>query len=111
MSLAISTEPLPLRTNSDGVVLVGSTRVTLDTVVAAFREGATSEEIAQQYPTLDLADVYAVVGYYLRRRTDVDDYLRQRENQAGAVRNENESRFDPQGIRDHLLTRHSRGAS
>jgi uncharacterized protein (DUF433 family) len=111
MSLAISAEPLPLRTNSDGVVLVGGTRVTLDTVVAAFREGATPEEIAQQYPTLELADVYAVIGYYLRRRAEVDDYLRQREKQTSAVRRENESRFDPQGIRDHLLAQHSRRAS
>ena len=48
MTLTIATEPIPLRMDSDGVVRVGKTRVTLDTVVAAFVEGATAEEIAQQ---------------------------------------------------------------
>jgi uncharacterized protein (DUF433 family) len=107
VTLTIATEPIPLRTDPDGVVRVGKTRVTLDTVVAAFVEGATAEEIAQQYPSLNLADVYSVIGYYLRRRSEVEVYLRQRREQADQVRKENESRFDPQGIRDRLLARRS----
>src|SRR5262245_15450545 len=102
MSLLIENEPTPLRLDSDGVVRVGPTRVTLDTVVAAFLDGATAEEIAQQYPSLDLADVYAVLGYYLRRRPQVDAYLRQRQRQAEEVRRENEARLDPDGIRNRL---------
>ncbi len=58
MSLLIASEPVPLKVNADGVVCVGGTRVTLDTIVAAFDEGATPEEIAYQYPSLRLADVY-----------------------------------------------------
>lgn len=57
-------ETLPLEMDAHGVIRVGKTRVTLDTVVAAFDEGATAEEIVQQYPTLLLADVYSVIGYY-----------------------------------------------
>ena len=68
MPLAIATEPVPFTVDSDGVARVGKTRVTLDTVVAAFLEGATAEEIVQQYPTVDLADIYSVIGYFLRRR-------------------------------------------
>ncbi|NOZ28473.1 MAG: DUF433 domain-containing protein [Chloroflexi bacterium] len=103
--LAITTEPIPLEVDADGVVRVGKTRVTLDTVVAAFLEGATAEEIVQQYPSLDLADIYAVIGYYLRRRSDVEAYLRQRQRQADAVRKQNEARFDPSGVRERLLAR------
>ncbi len=62
MAFTINTEPVPLLTDKDGVVRVGGTRVTLDTVVAAFKEGATAEEIVQQYPSLELADVYAVIS-------------------------------------------------
>jgi uncharacterized protein (DUF433 family) len=40
----------------DGVVRVGGTHMTLDTVVAVFEEGATAEEIVKQYPSLRLAD-------------------------------------------------------
>ena len=105
MTFTIATEPIPLRMDSDGVVRVGKTRVTLDTVVAAFVEGATTEEVAQQYPSLNLADIYSVIGYYLRRRSEVEAYLRQRRQQANQVRKENESRFDPHGVRDRLLAR------
>lgn len=99
------TETLPLETDADGVVLVGKTRVTLDTVIIAFTEGATAEELAQQYPSLQLADIYSVIGYYLRHRSEVDAYLRQRAQQAEQVRHQNEARFDPRGVRDRLLAR------
>lgn len=104
-SLVIEAEPVPLRVDPEGVVRVADTRVTLDTVVDAYREGATAEEIAQQYSSLDLADVYAVIGYFLHRRFEIDAYLEQRRRLAGDVRRENERRFDPQGIRDRLLAR------
>jgi uncharacterized protein (DUF433 family) len=108
MSLVVDPEPVPLMIDTHGAVRVGGTRVTLDTVVAAFREGATAEEITQQYPTLPLADVYSVIGYYLRHQADVDAYLRDRQNRAVEVRRENEARLDPTGIRDRLLARRKR---
>jgi uncharacterized protein (DUF433 family) len=109
MSLAIEADAVPLRVDADGVARVGGARVTLDTVVAAFREGATPEEVAQQYPTLDLADVYAVISYYLRRRAEVEAYLRDRQAAADSARRENESRCDPSGVRDRLLARRGGG--
>ena len=108
MTISIATEPIPLIVGPEGVIRVGNTRVTLDTVVAAFLEGATAEEIAQQYPSLDLADVYAVIGYYLRRRSEVEAYLQQRQQQAEEMRKENESRFAPQSVRARLLARQRR---
>lgn len=105
MALSFTAETLPLAADADGVVRVGKTRVTLDTVVAAFSEGATAEEIVQQYPTLTLADVYHVLAYYLRRPSEVEAYLQQRQAHAEAVRKQNEARFDPQGVRDRLLAR------
>lgn len=57
MTLEIVAEPAPLETNADGVVQVGKTRVTLDTVVAVFKQGATAEEIVYRYPSLKLVDV------------------------------------------------------
>ncbi|MBZ5626736.1 MAG: DUF433 domain-containing protein [Acidobacteriia bacterium] len=63
MSLAIAPESLPLIEDSAGVIRVGGTRVTLETVVEAFNEGATAEEIAAQYPALHLGDIYATITY------------------------------------------------
>ena len=71
----------------------------------AGREGATAEEIVYQYPSLNLADVYSVIGYYLQRHSDVEAYLRWRQRQADEVREQNEAQFDPHGIRDRLLAR------
>lgn len=98
-------ETVPLVTGRDGVIRVGKTRVTLDTIVMAFQDGATPEEIAHQYPSLNLADVYSVIGYYLRRRAEVDAYLNRRQESAERIRKQNEARFDPSGIRDRLLAR------
>jgi uncharacterized protein (DUF433 family) len=63
MSFLIRTEPLPLEVNADGVVRVDETQVTLDTVVAAFNQGATAEEIVFQYPSLQRRNVYAATSY------------------------------------------------
>jgi hypothetical protein len=51
MSLSMQAEPIPLRLGPDDTMYVGHTRVTLDTVIEAFQEGATAETIAQQYPS------------------------------------------------------------
>jgi len=108
-TLVVTAEIVPLEQDADGVVRVGSTRVTLDTVVTAFLEGATAEEIAQQYPSVSLADVYQVIGYYLRRRPEVEAYLNRRHRQREHVRQQNESRFDPSGVRARLLARRASG--
>ncbi len=105
MPLAAIQEPIPLETDANGVVRVAGTRVTLDTLVAAFSTGATSEEIVQDYPSLELSDVYAVLTYYLRHRGEVEAYLRQRRDETAQVRQENERRFPSSGLRERLLAR------
>lgn len=109
MSTVTTTETIPLRIDADGVIRIGDTRVTLDTIVVAFSEGATAEEIAQQYASVPLADIYQVIGYYLRRHPEVQVYMDRRQQQAEQVRTLNESRFDPVGIRSRLLARQGSG--
>lgn len=108
MTISITKEQVPLKVDEDGVVRVGNTRVTLDTIVEAFKEGETAEEIYQQYPSLDLADIYAIIGYYLRQRSEVETYLQHREIQTEEVQKKNENCFEPQGMRDRLLARCNR---
>jgi hypothetical protein len=43
--LVVSAEPIPLVIDSDGIVRIGSTKGHLDTLVAAFHDGATAGEI------------------------------------------------------------------
>ena len=103
--MSFPVEAPPLTTDPDGVVRVTGTRVTLDTLVAAFIAGATPEEIAQQFPSVSLADVYQVIGYYLRRPSEVQAYLQRRKLQSDELRAENERRFDSTSIRARLLAR------
>ncbi len=110
MTLAIALEPVPIETDAHGVVQVAKTRVTLDTVVTAFLEGCTSEEIGEQYPSLELSDIYLVIGYYLRHQDEVNTYLAGRQRQAEAIQQEAEQRFNPVGIRERLLARRSQAS-
>jgi uncharacterized protein (DUF433 family) len=105
VALKIEAEPVPLVADADGRLRVSGTRITLETVVTAFGDGATAEEIVQQYPSLRLGDVYAILTFYIRRRPDIDAYVCQRRSDAEAVRGENEARFDPEGVRERLLAR------
>lgn len=105
MSLVLVTDPVPLVTNTNSVVYLSNSRVTLDTVITAFLEGATAEEIVEQYPSLQLSDIYSVIGYYLRHKAEVDAYLLERQHHAAEVHQEAQRRFNPIGIRDRLLAR------
>jgi uncharacterized protein (DUF433 family) len=68
---------------------VRGTRVTLDTGLAAFREGATPEAIVQQYPSISLADVYQVIGYCLSQSSEIDAYLSERRATGQTAREHN----------------------
>ena len=106
-----SIETVRLAVDADGVVRVARTRVTLETLVGAFQDGATAEEIAQQYPSVSLADIYQVIGYYLHHKAEVETYLSQCQRTSEAVREENERRWGPEGIRARLLARQSGDAA
>lgn len=99
------TSPPPLEEHADGVIRVTGTRIPLERVIDAFLAGATPEQIAQDYDTLSIQQVYAVVNYYLQHRDDVDAYLAQAQQDAEAVQEEVEKQFDPTGIRARLLSR------
>lgn len=100
-----SSEPVPLRIEADGTVRVGKTRVTLDILVGAYNMGYSAEKIARSYSTLQLADIYAVLSYYLRHREEVDAFLREREAEAEELRRKIEELCPPDGFRERLLAR------
>jgi uncharacterized protein (DUF433 family) len=107
MSLVIEADPVPLSIDEDGVARIVGSRVTLDTIVTAFEQGETPESITDQYPGIAVEDVYAVVTYYLRHRSEVETYLAERNRQHEMARRENEKRFSQNGLRQRLLARRS----
>lgn len=106
MSIDIQTEAPPLRTDADGALRIGESRVLLELVIRAFQDGATAETIVQRYPSTSLADVYAVIAYYLRHPEVIDRYLTERESQAELVRQKiDANQGDLSDIRARILSR------
>jgi|SRR5215472_851692 len=105
---AFEATPPPLTKDTDGVVRASGSRVPLEILVFAFDSGATAEEIAQQYPSLDLATVYAIIAYVLDNRESVDAYVATRRGAAVAQQATIEAYLPPSGIRARLLARRRR---
>ena len=108
MALPVAADPLPFILDADGVARVGGTRVTLDTVVRAFKRGGAPDEILAAYDSLRPADVYAVIAYYLRHEAEVEAYLTEREERAKAVRATIEATTNRQEIRARLRARQAK---
>lgn len=101
-----TTQNIPLTVEAGGAIRVAGTRVNLDTIVYQFNIGASAETIVDRFPSLKLADVYAVIAYYLSHKEAVENYLRRREQEAVVVRAEIEKgQEDRQFIRARLLKR------
>jgi hypothetical protein len=80
--------------------------VSLDTLIDEYECGADPESIVNAYPTLRLADVYAVLAYYLGHRDEVNEYLRRRQAEAAELRRQIEAGQQGCGaLRAKLLAR------
>ena len=108
--MSVATSEIQLTRTNAGVLRIGKTRVSLDSVIIAFNQGSTPEEIVCDYDSLTLPDVYATVSYYLQNRAVVDAYLAERAIQNEALRQANEARFNHQGLRERLLARRRQAA-
>ena len=59
----------------NGGLYVAGSRVSLDSIVIHFQEGASPEGIVQSFPTLKLSQVYGAIAYYLENEDMVKEYL------------------------------------
>jgi uncharacterized protein (DUF433 family) len=98
----------PLTQDSNRVIRIGRTRVTLLSVRNAYDDGATPEEIVQDFPALDLAEVYGTITYYLQHQAEVDRYLAglreqgteaHRVNQITGIRERLQARLAPANLK------------
>ena len=102
--LPLHAEPPPLRVDEGGAVRIGNSRISLDVVVKQYENGMTPEDLVRAYDSLALADIYAVISYYIRHRDEVRTYLKGREEEAGTLRAKIEAER-PRVSRDELLAR------
>lgn len=97
---------VPLRTDEHGAIRISKTRVLLELIIHAYYMGETPEGIVDSYPSLTTADVYAVIGYYLANREEIDAYVRQRDQQAEQILRDMEANLTPEAraLRTRLRT-------
>jgi uncharacterized protein (DUF433 family) len=107
MSAAVTLEPelVPLVRDDAGRLMVVGTRVPLDTLIVAFKQGESPEAIHESFDTVALADIYAVLAYYLRHRPEVEAYLGEQERDAAQIQARIEAAYPSEGLRAKLLAR------
>lgn len=105
-NLDLEPRAVPLTRLENGVYRVTGTRIPLERIVDCYEEGAIPEEIVRDFDTLKLADVYAVISYYLDHKDAVEKYMREQEEESEAIRRMIEA-SQPQrpGFREELLRR------
>jgi len=102
---------IPIREDADGSLRVGNTRVVLELVLEAFRDGGSPEEIVQAFSTLVLSDVYALATWYLRNRDAADAWLDECDSESEELRrNMDMTRGMSREIRERLLARSRAGS-
>jgi uncharacterized protein (DUF433 family) len=100
------TLPVPLREEPEGILRVGKSRVLLELVIHAHQRGASPQDIVRMYDALDLGEVYAVIAYYLAHPAEIDEYLRNCDEQGEAIRRQIESSQPPRpNLKQELLAR------
>lgn len=100
-----ATQAVPLTLGDDGTIRITGSRVTLESVVHQFKQGATAEQIQEDFPSLPLRDIYAAIAYYLQHVDRVEDYLREQAHAAAETRREIEAEQDTTGLRERLRQR------
>jgi uncharacterized protein (DUF433 family) len=95
----------PFRWDEAGGIRIGQSRVTLDSLLAAYHNGSTPEEIAVQYPVLHLDEIYTAIAYYLTHPQEIDNYLEQRRQKAQKQREKHTQQYSLANLRQRLLDR------
>ena len=63
---------------NDGYGIIGS-RVSLESLIMPFLDGAAPETLVDEFPTLSLEQVYGAITFYLAHRAEIDRYLKEAE--------------------------------
>jgi uncharacterized protein (DUF433 family) len=63
----------------DGGYWITGTRISLDSIVYAFKRGAAPESMQRAFPLLTLEEIYGAITFYLAHEQEIDAYLAQAE--------------------------------
>ena len=99
------TQTEPLNLDSEGTIRLTGSRITFDTLMAAFKKGNSAEQIQDGFPSLSLAQIYGAIAWYLDHQAEAEDYLKEREADAEAIRQEIENQPEQAAFRETMRQR------
>ena len=99
----------PVRRDTVGVLRVGNTRVTLDTIVTAYEAGSTALEISHDYDAVMLSEISAAIDFYLHHKQTLEPYFASRTQASTSALSNISIRQATSFIRDQLLVRRKLG--
>lgn len=73
----MSREYVEERNGSFGII---GSRVSLESIVIPFLDGASPESLVDEFPTLSLEQVYGAITFYLANRAEMSGYLKETED-------------------------------
>ncbi len=68
----------------DGGYWVKGTRISLDSIVYAFKRGAAPESIQHSFPLLSLEEIFGAITFYLAHEQEIDAYLQRAKEELDA---------------------------
>jgi uncharacterized protein (DUF433 family) len=104
-------QTVPLTKWEDGSIRVKGSRLPVDRIIYAHKQGEIPESIFESFPSesYTVADIYLIIAYYLTNKAKLDRYLAKREKEALKIRKDIESRpgykEDSEKLRKKLLQR------
>jgi uncharacterized protein (DUF433 family) len=96
----------PFEVWKDGTIRIANSRITLDVIVRQFKTGATAEQIQEDFPSLNLREIYAALAFYLEQTEFVEDYLKNQKAEAQETIAFIEQNLPTENLRASIRARH-----
>ncbi len=94
---------VPLVQLENGAVRVRNSRVSLDTIIIRTQMGDTVARIHSGFPTVSISQIKEILAWYFDNQADVDEYIRQGQEEAERLRQWVESQPGYKEHREKLL--------
>lgn len=92
------------------VIRIRGHRIGIEDVIDLYHQGYSAEQIALEFPSLTLEEIYATFTYYLHNKAEVDAYLERLETVVEESIQEYEQREPPEVVKRIRALQESRAA-
>jgi uncharacterized protein (DUF433 family) len=91
-----------LTQDQHGGIWLRGHRIGLHHLLWYYNEGFSAEELREQFPTLSMAEIHQVLGYYWRNKQEIDAYLAETQKRLDSQRGQVD-KVDLEAMRQRLV--------